>query len=238
MLPRAVMVVGLLAPALMVVGALGARYALWGYLVGFRFVFTGAFVGAAVLVLGVAVLVFALRAGRGGDAWPIAAGLVGAVFVLVVLGWQYRLAVTLPYIHDISTDRNDPPSFFAVLAHRGDGANPLAYAPATAAAQARAYPGLATLESDLTVAEGFDRAVRVAQDFGWLIVNEDPTAGLVEATATTFWFGFKDDVAIRVRSDDGDGSLVDVRSASRVGESDLGANAARIERFLAEFERG
>ena len=70
----------------------------------------------------------------------------------------------------------------------------------------------------------------------WEIVNSDRRAGIVESTATTFWFGFKDDVVIRIRAANGT-SLIDLRSVSRVGMSDLGANAARITRFLAEFER-
>ena len=97
-----------------------------------------------------------------------------------------------------------------------------------------AYPGLKTLQSDLSVGEAVDRAVEVLTNQGIEIVNSDKDSGIVEATATTFWFGFKDDVVVRVRSD-GDGSKIDVRSVSRVGQSDVGANAARIMKFLEAF---
>ncbi len=235
LLPRAVLIVGLLAPALMLAGALGTRFEAWGFQTGFQFVFTAAFAAAAVLVIGIVVLVFALRTGRRAAALPIGMGLAGSALVLALLGWQYRLATTAPFLHQVSTDREDPPEFFAVVALRGEDANPLAYDEAVAEVQAAGYPQLDTLHTQLAPSESFDRAVRVAEELGWLIVNEDPSAGLVEATDTTFWFGFKDDVAIRIRADANGGSLVDVRSVSRVGGSDLGANAARIERFIERF---
>ena len=80
-----------------------------------------------------------------------------------------------------------------------------------------------------------ERAAAIARDLGWEVVNEDPSQGIVEATDTTFWFGFKDDVAVRVRAD-GQGSRVDVRSVSRVGQGDLGANAQRIGEFLQKMK--
>ena len=235
MLPRAVLIVGLLAPALMAIGALGTRFSAWGFETGFQFVFTAAFAASAVLVIGIVVLVFALRTGRRAAALPIGAGLTGCALVLAVLGWQYRLATTTPFLHHVSTDREDPPEFFAIAALRGEDANPLAYTEAVAELQATGYPQLATLHTELAPSASFDRAVRVAEELGWLVVNEDPDAGLVEATDTTFWFGFKDDVAIRVRAGDNGGSLVDLRSVSRVGGSDLGTNAARIENFIERF---
>jgi uncharacterized protein (DUF1499 family) len=66
---------------------------------------------------------------------------------------------------------------------------------------------------------------------GWEIVAADPATGRIEATATTFWYGFKDDVVVRVGAGNG-GSVIDVRSKSRVGRSDLGANASRIRTYL------
>jgi uncharacterized protein (DUF1499 family) len=68
----------------------------------------------------------------------------------------------------------------------------------------------------------------------WQIVSADTAAGRLEATATTRWFGFKDDVVVRIRPD-ATGSRVDVRSVSRVGKSDVGTNAARVRTFLARL---
>ena len=66
---------------------------------------------------------------------------------------------------------------------------------------------------------------------GWDLVASDPASGRIEATDTTFWFGFKDDIVIRVAAAPG-GSRVDIRSLSRVGVSDVGTNAARIRKYL------
>jgi uncharacterized protein (DUF1499 family) len=84
---------------------------------------------------------------------------------------------------------------------------------------------------DLSPVKAFDRAVAAAAKMGWKIVNANPTTGIIEATDTTFWFGFKDDVVIRV-SPDAKGSRIDVRSVSRVGLSDIGTNAKRIRDYL------
>jgi len=75
------------------------------------------------------------------------------------------------------------------------------------------------------------RALAAARASGWAIVAADSAAGRIEATATTAWFGFKDDVVVRV-APEGTGSRVDVRSVSRVGKSDVGANARRIREYL------
>ena len=124
--------------------------------------------------------------------------------------------------------------FDAVVALRGPGTNSLEYDAEDAAAQAAGYPDLTGLAAPLDAAASVERAAAVAEDLGWEVVNVDSEQGIVEATATTFWFGFKDDVVIRVRAEDS-GSKVDLRSVSRIGLSDLGANAARIEKFLARF---
>ena len=71
-----------------------------------------------------------------------------------------------------------------------------------------------------------------ASQLGWKIKSENLEAGIIEATETTFWYGFKDDVVIRIQPSEGGGSVVDVRSISRVGGSDIGANADRIRKFL------
>jgi uncharacterized protein (DUF1499 family) len=90
---------------------------------------------------------------------------------------------------------------------------------------------------NVTPGRAFDRAVAAAKAMGWDIVASDPAGGRIEATDTTFWFGFKDDVVVRVTPQPA-GSRVDVRSLSRVGGGDLGANAARIRAFLAAVKAG
>jgi uncharacterized protein (DUF1499 family) len=97
-----------------------------------------------------------------------------------------------------------------------------------------AYPGLIPIESDLSVANAVDRTEAILLAMGLEIVAVDKEAGLVEATATTFWFGFKDDMVVRIIGN-GEGSKIDLRSMSRVGQSDMGVNAARMTDFIDRF---
>ena len=148
-------------------------------------------------------------------------------------GWQFRLTTTAPPINDVTSDIGDPPAFAAMELR---GGQPLEYDPAKAEQQQWGYPHIETERSALAPEAALERAVEVAQGLGWDVVASGPQGEdlTVEAVATTFWFGFIDDVVVRIRADSG-GSLVDIRSASRVGRSDLGANARRIDAFLADF---
>src|SRR5207245_2074399 len=103
--------------------------------------------------------------------------------------------------------------------------------PAVAAQQHRAYPDLRPVTLPEPPPRAFERALAVARAQGWEIVESSPAEGRIEATDTTRWFGFKDDVVVRVRPE-GAGSRVDVRSLSRVGRSDVGKNAARLRAYL------
>lgn len=164
-----------------------------------------------------------------------------ALLFSIVLGsgvayfpWQMlQQAKTLPPIHDISTDLSDPPAFVAVLPLRANAENPAAYGGAEiAAAQRAAYPDIQPLTLSAPTALAYARALAAARRSGWHIVAADQPSGRIEATATTPWFGFKDDVVVRIMPSAG-GSRIDVRSLSRVGSSDAGANAKRIRRYLA-----
>lgn len=196
----------------------------------------GAYVGIGGAVLGlVAAILVRPGSGRRGFVLALVAVLVGAAafYGPTSLRGQAR---SVPPIHDISTDTEDPPAFVAVVPLRAGAANPPDYAgPETAAQQRDAYPDLAPLNVPLPPAEAVRKAEAAARDLGWDIVAVEPAEGRMEATATTAWFGFKDDVVVRIRPE-GDGSRVDVRSKSRVGRSDLGANAARIRDFLARLK--
>jgi uncharacterized protein (DUF1499 family) len=141
-----------------------------------------------------------------------------------------------PPIHDVTTDPFDPPVFVALLPERTKSPNGAAYGGAAiAAAQQRAYPDIKSLILKAPPQEAIQRAIDAARACGWEIVSSDAASGRIEATATTRWFGFKDDVVVRVRPEAGGGSRVDVRSVSRVGESDVGANAKRIREFLSRL---
>ncbi|KAA0923052.1 DUF1499 domain-containing protein [Psychrobacter sp. ANT_H56B] len=143
---------------------------------------------------------------------------------------------TVAPIHDISTDLINPPEFVAIAPLRADAPNPVAYAgEATAEQQRQGYPELKTLVYSQSKAELVNAAEQVAKNLGWELVNIDANKGIVEATDTTAWFGFKDDVVVRI-NDNGSERLVDIRSKSRVGGSDLGKNAARIHDFIEELD--
>tara|TARA_R110000823_G_scaffold210224_5_gene340484 strand:- start:24630 stop:25361 length:732 start_codon:yes stop_codon:yes gene_type:complete len=140
-----------------------------------------------------------------------------------------------PRIHDITTDRQDPPGFVVAPELRGDTANPLTLTEEEIRLQEAAYPQLDTLRTTLSIDEAYSRALEVAQGLGWEIYHQDRAAGVIEAVETTPLMGFKDDIAIRVRGDAA-GAYLDLRSVSRVGQGDLGANAKRIQGFIAAFQ--
>ncbi len=151
--------------------------------------------------------------------------------MLTPLNWL-RTASRVPPIHDITTDTQNPPQFVALLPLRKNARNSAQYAgPEVAALQAKAYPHIVPMVLNMPPDRAFQYALSAAREMGWLIVGENPGAGRIEATATTRWFGFKDDVVIRITPAE-QGSRVDVRSVSRVGVSDLGTNASRIEVYL------
>jgi len=154
-------------------------------------------------------------------------GLVAALPPVLAI-WSAR---GLPAIHDISTDLTDPPGFHAVLPLRADAPNPVTVSPDVAARQRQGYPDLGPLTMLVPADAAFDQALAAARQAGWEIVDSDRTAGRIEATATTRWFGFKDDVVVRLTPVER-GTKVDVRSVSRLGVGDLGANARRIREYL------
>jgi uncharacterized protein (DUF1499 family) len=147
---------------------------------------------------------------------------------------------SFPPIHDITTDTVNPPAFNEVVKLRENAPNGLEYGsvelPATELAriQKSAYPEIAPIETSLTVSEAILRAEQVLKEQGLEIISIDTEMGLLEATDTTKWFGFKDDLVVRI-SEEQRGTRVDVRSVSRVGVSDVGVNAARIQKFLEAF---
>jgi len=231
---RLPLLVALIALLMLLAAGPGTRLGLWEYGTGFLLMRWAFFAGAAAAVLALVFLVVP-RTRRAGAA-PLAVALViGAATAWVP--WNGLQTVrSLPFIHDITTDTEDPPVFVAVVPLRADAANPPEYPGEEVAQQQReAYPDVQPLLTELGAAEAFDRAEQVARDLGWEIVVTVPQEGRIEATDTTFWFGFKDDVVIRVRPI-AEGSRVDIRSKSRVGRSDVGANAARIQAFIESFE--
>ncbi len=164
---------------------------------------------------------------------------LSAVIALLVY-WpvhEFRAtAASVPRIHDISTDTLHPPQFVKARTLRTETENPLEYGgPEIARQQAAAYPDITTKTLAMDQNTAFDRALEAAKALGWEISSTDREQGTLEAIDTTPFFGFKDDVVVRLRKASPQTTLLDIRSVSRVGVSDVGANAARIRRFLARF---
>jgi uncharacterized protein (DUF1499 family) len=166
--------------------------------------------------------------------------LVGFIPALII-GPQMGKAREVPPIHDITTDPENPPVFVDLLPVRENAPNGAEYGGAEgwspeslALATREAYPELAPIRTSLSIGDAVRQSESVLEAMGLEVVSADPIDGRVEATATTFWFGFKDDMVLRI-SESGDESVVDIRSMSRVGQSDVGANAARIMEFVQRF---
>lgn len=233
-LSRLVLLVAVVAAVLLLIAGPGARMGWWDFRAGFALMKYATFIGigaAALAVIGLLVP----RVRRGGSGLLLFALVLGLAVAYVP--WQgMRTARSVPPIHDISTDTLQPPAFVEVLPLRADASNPSVYPGTEVAEQQRAaYPDLQPLRLELGVDAAFDRALAAAGSMGWEIVAADKASGRIEATDTTFWFGFKDDVVVRVQGDGGS-SVIDVRSVSRVGQSDVGKNAQRIRAYLAEIQ--
>jgi uncharacterized protein (DUF1499 family) len=231
------MILSLIAIAVSALGVLllaasGPVYRIGGSLpTAFTVLRWAAYLGMAGAATGLLAGIFGFwKRKRIATALALVALVVGLVAAGVPYMWQHR-AQTVPPIHDITTDLDNPPSFQAIVPLRADAPNTLDRPPMLAGQQREGYPDLAPITLPLPPAQAFDRALTVAQDEGWDIVTADAGSGRIEATDTTFWFGFKDDVAVRL-TPWGTGTRVDVRSASRVGRSDVGTNARRIRDFL------
>lgn len=226
--------IGLIGLATLPIGALGSRFGAWPFTTGFQVLFGGILLAAIALVLGIACYVRAAMRKRDADKMPSVIGATVSVITLAWMGLQFATASTVPPIHNISTNLEDPPAFHAALQARESCSNAHDYDEDDAKAQAAGYDDLAGIRSNEDVAANVAQAAAVARQLGWDVIGEDTELGLVEAVDTTFWFGFKDHVVIRARAE-GDGTAVDLRSVSCVGQSDLGANAARIRAFIEAF---
>jgi uncharacterized protein (DUF1499 family) len=195
----------------------------------------GAAATVAVAVLGLVLTLMRRREERRGLALAVVTLVMGAA--LVGIPGQFRMGPPKPPIHDITTDMEQPPQYVAVLPLRANAPNKTEYeGEKIAARQREAYPDVQPLVLETTPAQAFERALATVRTMGWELVEADAASGRIEATDTTFWFGFKDDVVVRIRPTATGGSRIDVRSLSRVGGGDAGTNAKRIRAYLAALQ--
>jgi len=228
MLTKLIKYSGWLSLLLLLVSGFGHRLQWWDYTTGFNVLLAAVLIGLAT-VLTIAVL-FLLKRIASSRNIILISGVIGLLVVSVPVIQMIKVK-SLPLIHDISTDINNPPVFVDVIALRKGAINPVEYAgPEVGLLQVEAYPYIQTITVESSLSDVFNTAIGCVDELGWELVGSDSSKGRIEATATTFWFGFKDDIVIRLRAA-GDQTVVDVRSKSRVGKSDVGANAERIKRF-------
>ena len=176
-----------------------------------------------------------LKLGHTGVHWP----LLLVLFIALVPALSMRLMVgeglSAPAIHDISTDPDHPLAFVKAQTLRRPGENSLDLPSTRTRDKQRAFYVVAPLVSEQSTAALYQTALRLAKDYQWYVHYEDAENGRFEAVATTAVFGFKDDIAVQILEQAGSGAIVQMRSVSRVGLSDLGANAARIRSFLDDL---
>ena len=232
------------------VASFGTKFHLWDFQIGLLKIFPYClYFGLAGIALGIIWGISALFLNSGRAAGYGAIGLIGSLAVMALPLYNIymvRIAHAIPSIHDISTDTEHPPQFVALLHDRPGAINPPDY---DGAKQVKDFDGKMRSTAELqkmyyaniksygvlgtTPAQLFKRALAAANAMGWTVVAAvpSPTGGRIEASDTTFFFGFTDDVVIRVEPA-GMGAKLDIRSKSRVGVSDLGKNAARIRAYL------
>ncbi len=235
-----------LALGLGLVAAFGTRAGLWNYHVGLFAIYPwSVYAAIAGAVLGVAWVLGALVNKSGAGARYGAVALAGSLVLIAPPLYYVLVAPTLPPIHDVTTDIEHPPRFEAVLPLRAGAENPARYEGAhrvffkkkwhtVAWLQRRYYGDIHPIGVLVPPDKLFWRAFDTAKSMGWNIVAFDPKRGRIEATDTSFFFGFTDDIVIRVRPS-GEGARLDIRSASRDGTTDAGGNAARIRSFVKKL---
>jgi hypothetical protein len=235
---RAGLGLALLGLVMELISGWGYRHGWWGLRIALRYLFG---YGGSVAIAGALVALVALALAIGRKSRGATVALVGSVVGAVpglLFYHQYRLARTVPPINDISTDLANPPAYVAAAANDFWKGKDLSYPAGFADSVRRGYPDLRPLVLPLPAARVYGLAhATAARMSGWELTALDSAAGRIEATATTTWFGFKDDIVIRVTPRGTDSTVVDMRSKSRVGKSDVGANAARIRGYFAALQR-
>ncbi|MGB0907234.1 MAG: DUF1499 domain-containing protein [Maricaulaceae bacterium] len=246
---RIALFLAVFTPVFFAVSALGTRFGVWDWTFGFGKLAGG--IGAklifATLLAGVLALLVSVFVKPRKGWWIVVLALVVPIVALAKGASVQRTAKALPLIHDITTDTQNPPVFSGIILKERaatTGVNTLDYIgkmekmrekTLVSVLQVRDYPDIRPLILASSPDTVFGEALATARAMGWNIAHEDAEKGIIEATATTSWFGFKDDVSIRIQPSSGGGSVLDIRSVSRVGMSDLGANADRIRAFTAKM---
>jgi len=230
----------LLAVPVLVIAAFGHRAGMLDATPTYAVMALGFTLAALGVIAAIAAFEGIWRDGRKGIAPALAGLLLGLAILVVPLVGAWKL-VTYPRLTDISTDLDDPPAFLLALVNRpADAVIPEPPDDASAELQREGYPDIVARHYPVGTARVFEDALAIAEGSNWTILGsqrpEEPeNIGRIEAVDTTLLFGFRQDIVIRILPD-GEGALVDMRSAARNGAHDLGANAARIRTFFAALD--
>jgi uncharacterized protein (DUF1499 family) len=234
------LLLGLIAALMVILAGPGTKWGWWSFGTGLGKLFKyGAYLGIAAIVVAIVAMLLARRGRRGGTIGTAVAGLLLGLLAFG-LPWGFRhKAMGVPPIHDITTDWVNPPQLVQSKPLRDSAdlhLNTADYPGDSIAAQQRkAYPDIRPVMLAMRPDQAYGAVLRTAREMGWEEIEANRDQMTVEAVAVTSWFGFKDDVVIRVTPASGI-SRVDIRSVSRVGRSDVGANAARIRAFVAKLK--
>ena len=244
---RLTLIAGVAVGAVALASALGIWVGLWDFRTGFALLRpTNSYaywVAGPGLIITIGLFVFCrLRGPENGtrlSAMAAMGTIASALAYYIPVSYGPPEGVTYPPIHDVSTDTVNPPEFVAVLRLRADSPNSVVYGVARntthetlAEMQTEAFPDLLPLVINEPPDAVFQRALDAINELGWELVAQVPEEGRIEATDTTFWFRFKDDIVIRIKPTAG-GTVIDARSLSRVGLGDVGTNAKRLRAFFA-----
>jgi uncharacterized protein (DUF1499 family) len=223
---------------LLALAPIGWRTGLWHFRTSFWYLMApAAWVGIAAGVVSLVSLFWWGAIETGGRIMALVGLVIGGVMFYVPWSFYHTLN-TVPRIHDISTDTENAPAFSAAIltARAAEKGNSADYDTKVGAQQKQGYPDLAPVTTTLAPAQAYERALAAAQGMsGWRIVTNDPADGRIEASQSTLFMGFTDDVVIRV-TPEGSGSRIDMRSESRQGISDFGVNAGRVRRYVAALK--
>lgn len=207
------------------ISVVGYRLGWWRHPEAFSIFSRAAYAAMAALIVS-AYGVFKTRpqGQQRGLVWAMI-GIVLSLPIITATGLFEYNAKIYPRINDISTDTLDPPSFW-------DMPDPMEYpGDRVAKLQQAAYPEMIPLRLTVSPEQAFERALAIIDDNGWEVIAKVPAEGRIESVVTSLLYGFKDEVVVRIASTD-DGTIVDVRSRSRIGRIDRGSNAKRIRAYL------
>jgi uncharacterized protein (DUF1499 family) len=232
--PSLILALTIVAALAELLGGLGYRLGWWSFGIGIQTIRWAASAAAALLVVALIALIWGQFNKKTAQRGTLISVVLLGLMTLISPALHFYKMQNLPRIHDISTDSKNPPPFEAVLGQRKDAKTFSQYDASDAAQQAQAYPDIKSLRVSAPPAGALQRAEAIAKELGWELVKVSASELRLEATSTSLLFGFKDDIVVRISPAEG-GSLIDVRSKSRVGRHDFGVNATRIRAFLQEM---